>query len=299
MTLKYAFELLLLAAIWGASFIFMRIGSPEFGPFLYMAVRTLTASMFLLPLVFITKKQGDLKGFKTKIFIVGLFNTAIPFVLFGYAILTLSGGLTSVLNATTPMFGAIVAYFWFREKMTIVTSSGLLIGFIGVYLLMFDKITLGQQNILLPTLAALLASLCYGISASYTKKYLTGLSSIALAAGSQIASTLVLLPISLFFIPEQVPSNLAIVSVILLGVLCTGIAYIIFFHLIANLGPTKAISVTYLIPAFGLFWGSVFLNEVITTSMIIGCGFILTGVALSTGVIKTKSRVNSGLNEKV
>jgi len=300
MTLRYALELLLLAAIWGASFIFMRIGSPEFGPILYMAVRTLIASLFLLPLVYIAKKQVVLKGFKTKIFIVGLFNTAIPFVLFGYAILTLSGGLTSVLNATTPMFGAIVAYLWFREKMTMLASTGLLIGFIGVYLLMLDKIGLGQQNILLPTLAALLASLCYGISANYTKRYLTGISSIVLAAGSQVSATIVLLPISLFFMPEQMPSNSAIMSVLLLGVLCTGIAYIIFFHLIANLGPTKAISVTYLIPAFGLFWGSLFLNEVITSSMIIGCASILTGVALSTGLIKMKkAAIQSGLDRKV
>jgi len=288
MTPRYLLELLLLAAIWGASFIFMRIGSPEFGPIFFMALRTLTASIFLLPLVFITKKQAAFKGYKAKIFVVGIFNTAIPFVLFGYATLTLSGGLTSVLNATTPMFGAIVAYFWFREKLTVVASLGLLVGFVGVYLLMIDKITLGQQDIMLPTLAALLASLCYGLSANYTKKYLSGISSTVLASGSQVAATVVLLPISFFFIPTQWPSNSAIMSVLLLGVLCTGIAYIIFFHLIANLGPSKAISVTYLIPAFGLFWGSLFLGEIITSGMIIGCGFILIGVALATGVIKKK-----------
>jgi drug/metabolite transporter (DMT)-like permease len=286
MTLRNLLELLLLASLWGASFIFMRIGTPEFGPVLFMALRTLTASLFLLPIVFFSKKQSEFNGYKAKIFIVGIFNTAIPFVLFGYATLTLSGGLTSVLNATTPMFGAIVAYLWFRDKMTISASFGLLVGFVGVYLLMLDKITLGQQNILLPTLAALSASLCYGISASYTKKYLTGLSSTVLASGSQISATLVLLPISLFFIPAQLPSTSAIMSVLLLGVLCTGVAYIIFFHLIANLGPARAISVTYLIPAFGLLWGSIFLDEVITSSMIIGCGFILTGVALATGLLK-------------
>jgi len=283
-------ELILLAAIWGASFIFMRIGSPEFGPILFMALRTLTASLFLLPIVFITKKQTAFNGYKGKIFIVGILNTAIPFVLFGYATLTLSGGLTSVLNATTPMFGAIVAYFWFRDKMSISASFGLLIGFIGVYLLMLDKITLGQQNILLPTLAALLASLCYGISANFTKKYLTGISSIVLASGSQVSATLVLLPISFFFMPTQLPSSAAIMSVLLLGIICTGVAYIIFFHLIANLGPSRAISVTYLIPTFGLFWGSVFLDEIISSSMIVGCGFVLTGVALATGVLKLSKR---------
>ena len=284
------FELLLLAAIWGASFIFMRIGSPEFGPVLFMALRTLTASLFLLPLVFLTKKQAGFNGYKTKIFIVGIVNTAIPFVLFGYATLTISAGSTSVLNATTPMFAAIVAYLWFRDKMNIGASFGLLIGFVGVYLLMLDKITLGQQSVLLPTLAALAASLCYGISANYTKRYLTGISSTVLAAGSQVSATLVLLPFSFFFLPTQLPSNSAIMSVLLLGVLCTGVAYIIFFHLIANLGPARAVSVTYLIPAFGLFWGSLFLNEMITSSMLIGCGFILTGVALATGLFKFPKR---------
>lgn len=290
MTFRLLLELLLLASIWGASFIFMRIASPEFGPILLMALRTLTASLFLLPLVFFTNKHTAFKGYKAKIFIVGIFNTAIPFVLFGYATLTLSGGLTSVLNSTVPMFGAIVAYLWFREKLSISASFGLLIGFVGVYLLMLDKITLGQQNILLPTLAALAASLCYGLSANYTKRYLSGISSTVLATCSQVSATLVLVPISLFFIPAQLPSNAAIMSVILLGVLCTAFAYVIFFHLIANLGPAKAISVTYLIPAFGLFWGNIFLSEVVTTSMLIGCGFILTGVALATGLLKLPKR---------
>lgn len=295
MHVRYVFELLFLAAIWGASFIFMRIGAPEFGPVLLMALRTLIASLFLMPQVFIAKKQAAFAGNKSKIFIVGIFNTAIPFVLFGYATLTLSGGLTSVLNATVPMFAAIVAYFWFKDKLTLGALVGLLIGFVGVYFLVLDKITLNQQNILLPTLAALLASLCYAISANFTKKYLTGISSTVLAAGSQVSATLVLLPISLFFIPVSMPSNSAIIAVILLGLLCTGVAYIIFFHLIANLGPAKAVSVTYLIPAFGLFWGSVFLDEVITSSMLLGCGFILLGVALATGVLKLpKIRIGRG-----
>jgi len=293
MPAKHIIELLFLASLWGGSFIFMRIASPEFGPVLLMAFRTLTASLFLLPLVLLSKKHRQFHGYKMKIFIVGLFNTAIPFVLFGYATLTLSGGLTSVLNATTPMFGAIVAYFWFRDKLTVTATFGLLIGFIGVYLLVLDKLHLDVETILLPTLAALLASLCYGLSANFTKRYLTGISSTVLATGSQVSATIVLIPISLFFLPPQMPSSIAIVSVLLLGLLCTGVAYIIFFHLIANLGPTKAISVTYLIPAFGLFWGSLFLDEVITMSMLIGCGFILTGVALATGLLKFQKKLAS------
>jgi len=251
-----------------------------------MAIRTLIASIFLIPLVFIAKKQKEFSGYKFKIFVVGIFNTAIPFVLFAYATLTISAGITSILNATTPMFGAIVAYFWFKEKLTLSAAIGLFIGFIGVFLLMFDKMHLQLDNIILPTFAAMFASLCYGFSANYTKRYLKGLSSIVLATGSQLSATLILVPLSLYFLPNTMPSNNALYSAILLGVLCTGIAYIIFFHLIANLGPAKAMSVTYLIPAFGLLWGGLFLNEVISLWMLIGCGFILFGVALATGILK-------------
>lgn len=290
---KPAIELLLLAAIWGASFMFMRIGSPEFGPVLFMALRTLIASVFLLPLVFIVKQQRSYRGYKTKIFIVGILNTAIPFVLFGYATLTLPAGITSVLNATTPMFGAIVAYFWLKEKLSLSASIGLFIGFIGVYLLMLDKMALAQNNIVLPTLAVMLAALCYGTSANYARKYLSAVKPIALAAGSQVAASIVLVPISLFFIPTTIPSNTAIYSLIMLGILCTGVAYIIFFRLIAHLGPAKAMSVTYLIPVFGIFWGTLLLDESITKWMMIGCGFILTGVALTTGLIKRQTVIGN------
>ena len=136
----------------------------------------------------------------------------------------------------------------------------------------------------------MLAALCYGVSANYTKKYLTGIKPLALAAGSQIAATAMLLPLSLFFLPKAMPSANAIWSVLLIGVICTGVAYIIFFRLIAQLGPAKAISVTYLIPAFGILWGGLFLDESISVMMIIGSCVILLGVALTTGVFKAKTK---------
>lgn len=285
----YLIELISLAAIWGSSFIFMRIGSPEFGPFLFMALRTLTASLFLLPLVYIAKQQKALNGYKLKMLIAGQLNTAIPFVLFGYATLTLAAGTTSVLNATTPMFGAVVAYLWLKQKLNLSASLGIIIGFLGVYVLVFDKVSLGDKDIIRPAIAALIASFCYGFSANYTKKHLSGINSVALAAGSQISASFTLIPISLFFLPSTIPSNEAFISVALLGVVCTGIAYIIFFRLIANLGPARAMSVTYLLPVFGILWGSLFLDETISQWMIIGCGLILTGVALTTGVLKLRT----------
>jgi len=283
---KPIIELPLLAAIWGASFIFMKIGSPEFGPILFMAMRTLVASLFLIPLLFINKKQSALSGRWHKIFIVGTLNTALPFVLFGWATLTLSAGNTSVLNGTTPMFGALVAYFWLKDKLSFSAAVGIFLGFLGVYLLMFDKIMIENSPVILPTLAVMLAALCYGISANYTKMYLSGISPLALAAGSQISATVLLLPLSLFFLPETLPSTNATLSVIALGIVCTGVAYILFFRLIDALGPTKAISVTYLIPVFGILWGVIFLNETITYWTILGAIVICLGVALTTGVIK-------------
>ena len=291
-----SFALILLAAIWGASFMFMRVGVPEFGPIIFTTLRTGIAAVFLLFCLALFKETKALKGQWRDIFVVGALNTAIPFVLFGYATLTLTAGTTSVLNATTPMFGAIVAYAWLKDKLSLSSTFGLVIGFLGVYLLVSENLhfdlTLTQpavkSNTLLPTLAAMLAALCYGISANYTKKYLSNIKPLALAAGSQIAATALLLPLSLFFLPQTLPSSNALWSVLLIGIVCTGFAYILFFRLIAQLGPAKAISVTYLIPAFGILWGGLFLGEIISLMMLIGCGVILLGVALTTGVLQRK-----------
>ncbi len=291
-------ELLLLAAIWGASFMFMRVGAPEFGPILFTTLRAATGAIFLFSCLAIFKETKALKSHWRHIFVVGALNTAIPFALFGYAILTLSAGTTSVLNATTPMFGAVVGYIWLKDKLGITAIFGLLLGFIGVYLLVSENLHMDtnvvghdtDNSALLPTLAAMLAALCYGVSANYTKKYLTGIKPLALAAGSQITATAMLLPLSLFFLPDAMPSVNAIWSVLLIGIICTGVAYIIFFRLIAQLGPAKAISVTYLIPAFGMLWGGLFLDESISVMMIIGSCVILLGVALTTGVFKAKPK---------
>ena len=165
-------ELVLLAAIWGASFLFMRIGAPEFGAILFMALRTLIASLFLYPLMMVKKQTHTLSGRWPKMMVLGAFNTAIPFALFGYAILSLSAGVTSVLNATTPMFGAIVAYIWLKDKLSPTGFVGLMLGFIGVYCLMSDKLAQNSATVLLPTLAVLGATLCYAIAANFTKKIL-------------------------------------------------------------------------------------------------------------------------------
>jgi drug/metabolite transporter (DMT)-like permease len=290
-------ELVLLAAIWGASFLFMRIGTPEFGPLLFMALRTAIAGLFLLPFLLIYRQQSSLFGQWRHILVASLFNTSIPFALFGYATLSLTAGVTSILNATTPMFAALVAYLWLNDKLSKSSLLGLVIGFIGVYLLMSDKIAMQQQQ-LLPTLAVLAATLCYGIGANYTKTHLSQVKPLALATSSQLCASVCLLPFGLATLPAVMPSNDGIAAVLIIGILCTGIAYVLFFRLIAELGAAKAVSVTYLIPAFGLLWGALFLQEQITLSIVLGSVVILFGVGLTTGTFQRLIKFPTGkMNE--
>lgn len=281
-----AIEFILLAAIWGASFLFMKLGVPEFGAITFMAIRTLVAALVLICVLFMKKQLNTLLTSPWQLFIVGLFNTAIPFVLFGWATLSLTASNISVLNATTPLFGAVVAFIWLKSRLTKLQVFGLLLGFIGVYVLMYPQLTTAPTNTLLPTLAVLLAAACYGVGANISKQYLTDVKPLAAAAGSQIAASIVLVPVSLFYLPQAIPSITAINAALAIGILCTGFAYIILFRLIGELGPTNAISVTYLIPVFGIFWGVMILNETITEYTLYGSVLILIGVAFSTGAIK-------------
>lgn len=283
MNLRYVCELLFLAALWGGSFIFIRIGSPEFGPFALMMMRCLIAGLVLLPIMLMSKKRLQLIQHSGAIVVVGVLGTAIPFVMYGYAALALTAGVISVLNATTAMFTAIIAFFWLKESLTRVSVCGLLVGFMGVVFLAFDK-TEGGNASLLATLAALTASVCYAATANFTKLYLGGVSSLITSGGSQLVAALVLAPLGVIYWPEVQPSAKASWSVVILGVFCTALALTFFFRLIEVLGPAKAVSVAYLIPMFGLLWGVVFLAEEITVNIFVGGLMVLLGVALTTGL---------------
>lgn len=279
-----AIFLITLAAIWGGSFLFMKIGSPEFGPIAFMFLRTAIAFIVLFPLLTIKKSSHLLIKHWRRFLVVGFFNTALPFVLFAYAVLSLSAGMTSILNATTPMFGALIGFFWLKDKLTIRSIVGLIIGFSGVIILVLGRDVPVSFAAFSPVIAVLVATACYGLAANYTKQYFTGIDSTTMATGSQLAATIILAPLAALFIPDSMPSTNAWLAGLALGVVCTGLAYVLFFKLIANLGPTNAVSVTYLIPVFGVFWGALFLGEEITPTILIGGGVILLGVALATDV---------------
>ena len=283
-------DLVLLGVLWGASFLFMRMAVPEFGPFALVELRVGIAALVLLPIVVLRGELDGLRGNWTTLTILGAHNTALPFLLFAYAALFLSAGVAGILNATAPIFAAVVAWLWLGERLDMSRMTGLGIGLIGVYLLVRDKFTASADDGQLAVVAALGASLLYGIAANYTRQRTGHIKSLVVASGSQLTSAVLLLPVAVLTWPDAMPSADAWTAAILLGVLSTGIAYILYFRLIANVGPTNAITVTYLIPIAAMVLGAIVIDEPITFAMLVGCGVILLGTALATGMVRIPIR---------
>jgi drug/metabolite transporter (DMT)-like permease len=280
-----AAEFVLLAALWGSSFLFMRFGATEFGPWATAGMRVAVASAVLLPVLALSGQWPALRRHAGPILFVGLFNSGLPFALYAYALLSISTGLSAILNATVPLFGALVAWVWLQDRPGGVRVLGLAIGFMGVALLSWNKASFQSGGTGWAIAACLAATLCYGIAASYTKKHLTGVPPLATATGSQIGATLGLAWPTVWFWPQQSPGAVAWGAIVAVGVLCTAVAYILYFRLIEQAGPSKTLTVTFLVPLFALLYGAILLGESITGWMVV-CGLvILCGVALSSGLI--------------
>ena len=279
-------DLIILAAIWGSSFLFMRLAVVDLGPFPLMAVRTGLALLVLVPLLFWRHGFPVLVRFWRPIFTVGLVNAALPFSLLAYAAITLPAGVLSILNAATPLWGAVITWLWLREKIPPLRVFGLLVGFSGILLLVWDELDMDALlSSGLALAAGLLAPVSYGFSASYTKRYLMGASASAVACGSLVSATIVLIPLAWLTWPEGIVSTEAWNSVIMLGLLCTGLSHVLFYRLLLNVGPAKASTVTLLIPVFGVLWGWMWLGESVNVQIVTGCSIILLGTAFATGII--------------
>jgi drug/metabolite transporter (DMT)-like permease len=285
-------DFVLLAAIWGSSFLFMRLGAVEFGAIPTAAVRVAIAAAFLLPLL-LSRGLGPIlmKNWR-RVFLVGLFNSGIPFACFSFALLSITTGLSAILNATVPMFGALAAWLWLKDKPNGSRLLGLLVGFAGVAMLAWDKATFKPDaSGVAPgwaVLACLFACVCYALSASYTKRYLTGLPPLVTATGSQMGATLGLAVPALWLWPAQMPGPSAWLALLAVGVLCTAIAYILYFRLIANAGPARALAVTFVVPVFAVLYGVLFLAEAVTLWMLLCAVVIVFCTALSTGLLKIR-----------
>ena len=283
-------EFVALAAIWGASFLFMRLGAGEFGIVPTAGVRVAIASAVLLPLLWFSGHWPAFKRNAARILFIGLLNSALPFALFAYAVMSISTGLSAILNATVPLFGAVIAWWWLKDRLSRTRVLGLVIGFTGVLLLAIDKASFKPGGTGWAVLACLLATLCYGYAASYTKRYLTGVPALATASGSQFGATLGLAAPTLWLWPAHIPVLASWLSLLALGVVCTAVAYILYFRLIEELGPARAVTVTFLVPVFAVLYGTVLLNETLTVWMM-GCGAVIVcGTALASGVVRPPSR---------
>ena len=278
-------ELLALAALWGGSFLFMRVAVPEFGPVWLIELRVLLAGLALLPLLL---RQGLLPQFshyRRTLLLVGWLNSALPFCLLAFASLYLSAGMTAILNGTAPFFGVAITSVWLQEKLTINRVVGLLLGFIGVVVLVGLREAAVTDSLLWAIAAGLCAALMYAIAAPFIRLNLQGVPSLVIATGSQLSAALCLLPALPFTRPEKLPTPLSILALVGLALLSTSLAYILYFRLINAVGSTRALTVTYLIPLFAILWGALFLKEAITIAMVVGGGLILLGTAIANNVL--------------
>lgn len=284
MKVKDMSALFLLAAMWGASFLFMRIAAPVLGPFLVIELRVLIAGLALLLYALLTRKTLSLKSRWKNYLVIGAINSAIPFTLIATATLTLNASLASVLNSTTPLFTALVAYIWLKESLTFKKVLAIILGIIGVFILLgWSPINLSTK-VVLSAILSLGAAVSYAFGGVYVKKTFKGIDALSLNIGQQLSAALILFPIAVFNVPKVEVSRLVVFSIAALALVCTALAYIFYFYLIANVGPTKTLSVTLLVPVFGVIWGAIFLKESITVGVIGGLVIILMSIIIMSGI---------------
>jgi drug/metabolite transporter (DMT)-like permease len=294
-------DLLLLAAIWGSSFLFMRLAVPAFGPVALAFVRVAGAALCLLPLLLLRGEGQALRQHWKPLIVLGLSNSALPFLCFGYALYTLPAGLAAIFNAATPLFTALIARAWLGDPLNRWRSLGLALGFAGVAgLALVKSLNTGALDALqldrptaLAIAACLAGTLMYGLAGCYAKRHLSGVPSMVMAAGTQMAATVALaLPAALTW-PAAPPAARDWGAGAALAVLASALAYILYFRLIGRVGPTLASTVTFLVPVFAAAWGGLFLGEALTLPMLIGGGVILAGTALVLGLWPRRSTAST------
>jgi len=275
--------LITLSAIWGGSFIFMRVLSPALGPVVTADMRLLIAGVVLTLYLRIRNQRLDLLKNLKRYIIIGLLNSGIPFLLFSFAALYLPSSISVIINSLTPLFGVLFSILWLNEKVTPKKISGIALGIVGVIIIR------GSENLeltLMTTIAmaaCVFATMLYGLASTYVKVYAKDIAPSAVATGSQLVAGIVFLPLIYFFPIRTELTTQIVLTTISFSVLCSAIAYVIFYRLLNNLGTTKALSVTFLIPVFGFIWGYIFLKEEITMIMIVGSLFVLSGIYFVTG----------------
>lgn len=294
MALRDLISLFALAAIWGASFLFIRIAAPALGPFPLVAGRVAIAAIVLYGGMRAFGLRPALRANARKLVVLGATNAAVPFALIASAELHLTASLTAMLHASAPLWGVLFARLWLAEPLTSRRLAGVLIGVAGVGVLVgWSPMTLSLATAL-STLALLAATACYAAGNIYVTKNLSHVPPLTLSLGQQVGAFAWLAVPGAIMLPRAHPTPAAIGAMLALAVVSTAIAYPLFFRLLGRIGPTKVTTLTYIIPLFGVLWGSVFLDEPVTAGMYAGLALILGSVVLvndvSLGTLFRRSR---------
>ena len=278
--------LILLSAIWGASFLFMRVASPEFGPVTLVFLRMSIALFVVSPMLLKPAFRQSLRRNLVPLSVLGILNHVLPFSLLAFATLRLEAGFTSLINATTPMFAALVGAVLFASPINRQQLLGLVLALSGIFVLSADKLSFTSGGTGWAILAGLGATFCYGLSLHFSKRNLSHLSAREITVGSMAASSTLLLLPGLWFWPDASPSATAWASAILLAMVCTAIAFLLFFRLLASAGPMASSTVTFLVPLFAIGWGIMLLNESMTLQLLIGMAITLCGTAITLQLVR-------------
>ena len=273
-----ATRLVVLAALWGASFLFMRIVAPVLGPVVTADARILVAVLALAIYFRIVRFDPQWRRWWREYAIVGSMNTAFPFVLYAYAAIHIPASLSAVLNATAPMWGALLASIFLAERLTAGRLAGLVLGVAGVALV--TRPGPGAQLVPLAIAAAAGGAFCYGLAGVYLKRRAQDAPARGMALGTQLAAGILLAPFIALAPPLAPLTPLVVACILAAGVLSGALAYILYFRLIADIGPIRSLTVTYLIPVFGVLFGALFLGEAITAWMIAGAALVILGTVL-------------------
>lgn len=272
--------LMLMGALWGGSYLFIRIGVADFGPAPLMAGRVVLAALVLWAGLRALGRRVEVRRHAGKLLFMGLFNAALPFTLVAFAELNLSASLAAVLGATVPMFGALVGIAWLGERICLVRGSGLALGLIGVAVLTgFSPMTL-DLTAMLGIGATLVAALSYAIAGVYAKKQLAGVPAGTLALGQQLGALAWLAVPALVMMPDTAPAAGSFGALAGLAIFSTALAFVLFFRMIERIGPVRTQTVAYIVPAFGMLWGALFLGEKITGGMLAGFALIVLSMLL-------------------
>ena len=290
MKTRYILTLVILAAIWGSSFMFARISVTEFGAIPLSAVRSSIAALTLIPIMFWSGQWSYFRDQWKHFVVLGLISTALPFTFITLATQYSTAGFASILNAMTPILSAGIAWVWLKEYLSMSAVFGIGLSFVGVLFMITDTQSISTELILLPILTGLGAAFFYALTGNYARKYVKSAPPIAQETGCQIFAALFLIPPAIFLWPENTISTGGWINAAILGLMCTSLAFILYFYLLKNIGVAKTVIVTYMIPVFGMLWGYLFLDEVITLNMFASAGLILTGIALTTGLIKKRKQ---------